>query len=292
MVSEIETMSLADLRTFAEVARVLGVPKSGVSKSLTRLEGALGVKLLERTSRRVALTKAGALLVPKAESLLGEAESLARSLREERSEPRGLVRMTATPELGTYFAAQVAPALLREHPGVRIAMALGYDVEDLLDPTIDIALRVGNVHDERLVGHRIGRFRWVALASPEYLAANPVRRVADLAERSCLVFSETETESEWVFTRRDMTERVTVTSVLSIQNATALLHAAKAGLGVVRVAEPFAHEWVRRGELVRVLPGWTSPETPFFVVHRFGHDRIARVGAVLRAVRSHSWVVH
>jgi DNA-binding transcriptional LysR family regulator len=299
MVSDFETIELADLRTFAAVAKVLSVtgaartlrmPKSAVSKSLTRLEKALDVKLLERSSRRMAVTKAGALLIPKAESLLAEAESLGRSLREEKSEPRGLVRVTAIPEMGAHFVERVVPALVREHPGVRIAMTLAYGLEDMLDPAIDVALRVGAVHDERLVAHRIGGFRWVAVASPDYLAAHPVRRVADLAGRSCLVFSETETGSEWSFTRREVSERVTVTSALSAGSSTALLHAARAGLGVARVVEPVADEWLRRGEVVRVLPGWASVETPVFVVHRFGHERIARVAVVLRALRARPWL--
>ncbi|MGD0525353.1 MAG: LysR family transcriptional regulator [Polyangiaceae bacterium] len=298
MVSDLETIDLTDLRTFLEVARVLSVtgaarglklPKSAVSKSLTRLEGRLGVRLLERSSRRVAVTRAGALLVPKAASLLAEAESLAQSLREERSEPRGLVRMTATPEMGAHFIERVVPVLAREHPGIRIAMALGYGLEDVLDPAIDVALRVGAVHDERLVAHRIGGLRWVTVASGDYLASNPVRRVSDLTQRRCLVFSATDIGAEWTFTRRDVTERVTVTSALSVAGSTALLHAARAGLGVARVVEPVAEDWLRRGELVRVLPGWASPEMPVLVVHRFGHDRIARVGAVLRAVRDLPW---
>jgi DNA-binding transcriptional LysR family regulator len=298
MVSELETIHLADLTVFAEVARVLSVtgaartlrlPKSAVSKSLTRLEDALGLKLLERSSRRVAVTKAGELLVPKAESLLAEAAALVRVLRDEQREPSGLVRLTAIPEMGAHFAENVAPALAREHPNVRIAMTLGYGLQEMLDPAIDIALRIGAVHDDRLVGHRIGGFRWVAVASPEYLASHPVRRVAELADRSCLVFSETEMRAEWTFARRDVTERVEVTSALSAGSAMALLHAARAGLGIARVPEPAAAEWLRRGELARVLPGWASPETPFFVVHRFGHERIARVGVVLRAVRAHAW---
>ena len=231
------------------------------------------------------MTSAGALLVPKADSLLAEAESLARSLREERSEPRGLVRMTATPEMGAHFIERVVPVLAREHPGIRIAMALGYGLEDILDPAIDVALRVGAVRDDRLVAHRIGGLRWVTVASGDYLASNPVRRVSDLTQRRCLVFSATDVGAEWTFTRRDLTERVTVTSALSVAGSTALLHAARAGLGVARVVEPVAEDWLRRGELVRVLPGWASPEMPVLVVHRFGHDRIARVGAVLRAVR-------
>jgi DNA-binding transcriptional LysR family regulator len=297
---DVEAINLSDLRTFMAVARALsvtgaarslGVPKSAVSKSLTRLEGALEVRLLERSSRRVALTPAGVLLVPRAEALLGEAEALAQCLRDEQREPHGLVRVTATPDSGAWFVERVVPAILREHSGIRIAVTMGYDIDDLLDPTIDVGLRVGKVIDERLVAHRIARFRHVVVASPAYLAAHPVRRVADLASRSCLVFSAAETEATWAFTQPDLAEEVKVTAQLSARSFTALLHAARAGLGVTRVPEPLADEWLRRGDVVRILPEWASGEVPLLVVHRVGHERIARVAAVVRAARAHAWFV-
>jgi DNA-binding transcriptional LysR family regulator len=292
------SVTLADLRTFTKVARalsvtgaaeLLGVPKSAVSKSLSRLEAALDVRLLERSSRRVSLTQAGALLVPKAESLIGEAESITARLREERHDQRGLVRMTATPESGTYFAERVAPILAREHPGLHVALTLGYEVEDLLDPAIDLALRVGGVHDDRLVAHRLAHFRLITVASPAYATANPVRSVSDLGARSCLVFSPSEARGEWSLSRGEETARVTVSGALAVRSFAALLHAARSGLGVAMAPEPLTEEWLRRGDLVRVLPEWSSRDASLFVVHRVGHQRIARVAAVLRALRAHPW---
>ncbi len=148
MVSDLETLRLADLRIFLEAARrlsitatgeALNIPKSAVSKSLMRLETRLGVKLLERSSRRVELTAAGQLLRAKAESLLAEAEFLIHSMEGERDEPRGVVHLTAPTELGTWFVAQVIPEIRCQYPDLKITLKLDYQFDDILDPAFDIA---------------------------------------------------------------------------------------------------------------------------------------------------------
>ena len=299
VVSNLETINLADLRVFLEVAKLLSVtgagaalgqPKSAVSKALSRLEGQLGVRLLERSSRRVALTAAGELLSVKAEALLGEAEFIVESLREERSLPRGVVRMAAPPEIGTLFIEQVVPRLARDYPELQVAMKLSYDFDDLQDPAIDLALRAGAVRDERLVGVPVSDFRRVAVASPAYLAAHPITHPAELAQHRCLVFSGSASSAEWSFERGDDSVQVHVQSALSVHSFTALLHAARCGLGVARAPEFTAAEWLQRGELVQVLPQWQASPSRLYVVHRFGHERIARVAAVLKAARAQDWL--
>lgn len=299
MVSNLETLSLADLRVFLEVAKLLsitaagtalGMPKSAVSKTLTRLEAQLGVKLLERSSRRVALTAPGELLSVKAESLLSEAEFIVESLREERSLPRGVVRMTAPPEIGTLFIEQVVPRLARDYPELKVAMKLSYDFDDLQDPAIDMALRAGAVRDDRLVGVPVGDFRRITVASPAYLKAHPVHHPAELASHPCLIFSGNVNSAEWTFERDGLAEQVSVNSAFSVQSFTALLHAARCGLGIARAPEFAAREWLQRGELVQVLPEWQASPSRLYVVHRFGHERIARVAAVLKAARAQNWL--
>lgn len=299
MVSNLETISLADLRVFLEVAKllsvtgaggVLGMPKSAVSKALTRLEGQLGVRLLERSSRRVALTSAGELLSVKAEALLGEAEFLVDSLRGERNLPSGTVRMTAPPEIGTLFIERVMPQLRRDYPELKVALKLSYDFDDLQDPAIDIALRAGAVKDERLVGIPVGEFRRVAVASPAYLKAHPLAHPAELAEHACLIFSGNSHSAEWSFARGEEAVNVGVNSSLSVHSFTALLHAARCGLGVARAPEFAVAEWLTRGELVQVLPAWQASPSRLYVVHRFGHEPIARVAAVVKAARASAWL--
>jgi len=299
MVSNSETPTLADLRVFIEVAKqlsvtgagvALGMPKSAISKTLTRLEQQLAVKLLERSSRRVALTPAGELLDVKAQSLLSEAEFLIKSLREERNEPRGIVRMTAPPELGTLFIEKVVPRLARDYPELRIAIKLSYEFDNLQDPAIDIALRGGQVHDDRLVGVAVGDFQRIAVASPTYLKAHPVAHPSDLARRDCLIFSASDSTAEWSFEKGDSVENVRVNAALSAQSFTALLHAARAGMGVARAPEFAVAEWLQRGDLVQVLPKWHSAPAKAYAVYRFGHERIARVAAVLQAAKEQSWL--
>ena len=300
MVSQSETLSLSDLRTFLEVAKqlsvtgagnTLGVAKSAISKTLTRLEKQLEVKLLERSSRRIALTPAGHLLAVKATSLLSEAEFLTYSLREERSEPSGLVRMTAPAELGALFIERVLPALMQEYPRLRIAMKLSYEFDDMLDPAIDIALRVGQVHDDRLVCTTVGDFARCAVASPAFLDAHPVGHPLDLGVHPCLIFSSMENAAVWSFEKDDAQVQVQVTSALSAQSFTALLHAARAGLGVARAPRFIVAEWLERGDLVEVLPQWRSSLAAVYVVRRFGHERIARVMAVMQAIQKPGWLM-
>jgi DNA-binding transcriptional LysR family regulator len=295
MVSQKETIEASLLRTFAEVAKrlsvtaaaeALGQPKSRVSKALGRLEAQLGVRLLERSTRRVALTPTGALLLQRADSIVAELERLAADVREQAESVRGIVRVTAPPELGMLLSERFFPALVARHPGLEVALELGYSFEDLLDPRFDLAVRLGSVHDERLVAHPVGGFSRIAVASAEYLKARPVRRVEDLAKCNCLAFSADELTAIWTLQKAGEVREVRVRGNFAAHSFTALLGAARAGLGVARAPAYAARDWLRRDELVRVLPGWSAPPTEVFVVHRFGHDRIRRVRAVMEACRS------
>jgi DNA-binding transcriptional LysR family regulator len=294
MVSNMETIDASLLRVFSEVARhlsvtaaaeALGQPKSRVSKALGRLERQLGARLLERSTRRVALTPTGALLLGRADSILAELERLAADVREQAESVRGVVRVTAPPELGVLLAGRFFPGVLASHPGLEIALELGYSFEDLLDPRFDLAVRLGSVHDERLVAHPIGSFSRIAVASAGYLKARPVRRAADLAQCNCLAFSATELVATWTLQKGGEAQEVQVRGNFAAHSFTALLHAARAGLGIARVPAFAVREALEAGDLARVLPGWSAPPTEVFLVHRFGHDRIRRVRAVVEAAR-------
>lgn len=284
------------LRTFAEVARrlsvtaaaeALGQPKSRVSKALGKLERRLGVRLLERSTRRVALTPTGALLLGRADSILAELERLVGDVREQADVVRGVVRFTAPPELGALLAEKFFPPVLAQHPGVEVALELGYAFEDLLDPRFDLAFRLGSVHDARLVAHPLGAFSRIAVASARYLEAHPVRRAEDLARCNCLAFSGAELAATWTLQKAGATREVAVRGSFAAHSFAALLGAARAGLGVARVPAFAAREALGRGELVRVLPGWSAPPTEVFLVHRFGHDRIRRVRELIETARLH-----
>ncbi|SDE30822.1 DNA-binding transcriptional regulator, LysR family [Limimaricola pyoseonensis] len=290
MVLGIRTIGLPALVSFRTVARLggisaaaaqLGIAKSGVSRHVAQLEDHLGVRLLERGARSVRLTPVGRRLDDRIRSILAEIDVLGDIVAEERAGVTGQVTIAATPEFGALVAARLFPELRRRHPELSLVMRADYAFEDMQDPGTDLAIRVGRVHDERLVAKPMGGFcRWL-VAAPELAEAAPLRRPADLATRPCLTFRGDRPGATWRFERGPEKVAVDVTGPIAVRNFGVLLELARAGQGfgflpAFMLAEPLA-----RGELVRCLPGWTSPEAPVYLTFRPGSRNIARVAAVL-----------
>lgn len=305
MVHKKETIDARLLRIFVEVAKrrsvtaaaeTLEQPKSGVSKAISALEARLGVRLLERSTRRVTVTHAGEVLQSRAGSILAELDGLVDDLHGEVDAIRGVVRIAAPPELGTLLAARFFPELLARHPELSINVLLDYAFADVLDPKFDLGLRIGEVHDERLVARRLGAFSRILVAQPSYVARQPVRSPADLAKCNCLVFSGTERAATWTLRRVPGDARrgapcspqdVAVQGNFAVHGFTALLAAAAAGAGIARVPAFLAGDAIAGGRLARVLPEWEAMPSDVYLVHRYGHDRVRRVREVIDAAQEH-----
>jgi DNA-binding transcriptional LysR family regulator len=292
------TVDLAALRAFAQAARrrgitaaaeALGLPKSSVSKSIAALERRLSVKLLERNSRRVAPTREGEALLAQAESILAEVDRLVAHAQEEFVQPAGAVHVAATPEFGALLAERFVPTLLARYPRLRVALRLEYRHDDLLDPALDLAFRIGSVQAERLVARELGSFRRVLVASREYLRAHPIAKPEDLARVECLLFSDRELAAQWTLQSSRASKarecEVPVKGRLAVRGFTALLHAAQAGLGIARVPDFVAVPALAGGAVVRVLPQWAAPPSTVYLVHRFGAERVGRVRAAIETAR-------
>jgi DNA-binding transcriptional LysR family regulator len=298
MVSELRTLDFQQLTSFAAVARAggvsaaageLGLAKSAVSKHVSQLESLLGLKLLERSSRRVALTREGEHLLSRVESLLAEGGRLLEQAREEHDRPEGLLRIAATPDFGGLVAEQFFPAVIARHPGLSLVMEPAYAFENLQDPAFDLAFRIGDVNDDRLVARELGVFHRVLLASPAYLRAHPVKTPRDLERQECLAFSGSRTQSEWTLARRkDGTEvTVNVRGKLAVRSFRVLLGLAERGAGIAFVPDFLASDALASGRLERCLVQYASPPTPVFLTYRVGSDRIRRIRAVLDVALEH-----
>ncbi|MCA9524151.1 MAG: LysR family transcriptional regulator [Myxococcales bacterium] len=299
MSSETMTMSFTELHCFREVARSGGITaaaerlalsKSSVSKYITRLEERLGVKVLERSSRRVHLTPAGERLLPRVESIVADGQLLVEQALEELADPSGLVRVAATPEFGAIVAQRFFPSVVARYPALRLTMTSAYAMEDLQDPHYDFALRIGQVRDERLVARKMGSFRRIAVVSPSFAAEHPLSSPEELSALPCLIFSDRRNESTWTFVRRDDLDssapiEVPVQGPLSVLNFTTILAMAERGLGVAYVPYFLAGESIERGRLIRCLAEHCSRPTPVFLAYRVGSERIRRVGVVLEMAR-------
>jgi len=295
-----ETISLPDLRIFLEIAKSLHItsaagtlrmPKGVVSKSLARLEQRLGATLFERSTRRLAITRAGLVLQRRAEGILFDVEGLLEEIRRDQHEIRGTICIAAPPELGVWLTDGLFAAYLQHNPHVRITLKLDYGFQDLFDPKIDMAFRIGEIKDESLVARSLGTMTRVLVASPEFSKRSRVTSFTALAHVPCLSFSEQEAPSTWALTDGKTTRTIEVDGRFAARSYPAIVAAARSGLGVAYLPDFVAAPWLDGGELVRVMPRWRSPPFSIFVLHRAGHQRSQRVAAMLALIAEHpEWI--
>ncbi|MBU1174811.1 MAG: LysR family transcriptional regulator [Alphaproteobacteria bacterium] len=288
-----QTFDLSALNVFVEVARSggvtaaaerLGLSKATVSLQLSRLEGRLGVKLFERRSRRVNLTREGERLLPKAQSLLAEVDDFAEEARNQTAQVRGIVRMTLTPAFGALVLGRLVPLVRRELPDIRLVIESEYRFDDLADPAFDFAVRIGKIGDDRLVARRLGSFRRVLVASPQLLARNRVIEPADLETIDCIVFSGRGTRHDWHVDRIVGPKKsavIAVEAVTAVRDFAVIRNLALEGVGVAFLPEPIVRADLAEGRLVNCLPDWRSPPSDVMLAYRVGAARITRVRAVL-----------
>ncbi|MEZ4306434.1 MAG: LysR family transcriptional regulator [Polyangiaceae bacterium] len=260
-------VEVVDKGSFRGAARSLGMPKSSVSRRVADLEAHLGVRLLQRTTRRIGLTHAGQAyysLASAAVAALRDAESAARDLSVEA---RGPLRISAPVNFGTLVLPAILAEFLTKHRAVRAEVELADRHVDLIDEGFDVAIRAGFLPDSTLVAQRLTGARVVTVTSPAYLRKRGRPRVpADLAEHDCLLFGA---GSSAVWTFSDSQERVdvTVTGPLSANNFFVLRDAASAGLGIARVPEMLARQPLTERRLVTILDPHVPPEVPLHAVY-------------------------
>lgn len=286
-------MEFQFLRVFVQVAHrggitaaadVLGIAKSAVSKQLSELESLLKVQLFERSSRRISITKAGEALLPRAESILAEVERLVGEAREEKTQISGTVKISASPEFGAILSKTFLPKLLAQNPQLKVLMRLEYEMDDLHDPSFDLAFRLGSMGDDRLVGRRIGEFDRILVCSPDFARANRILKPEGLSVLPALLFSDVQLKTQWVLQAAEGKAReisVNVDGRLGIRGFNALLTAAEAGLGFARLPSFVAMSAIERGSLVQFLPTWRATPASVFIAYRTGVMNIGRVRAVI-----------
>lgn len=247
---------------FSAAARALGAPKSKVSRRVASLEARLDLRLLERSSRRVAVTAIGREVHRHAAAALAEAQAIEEVALRSRAEPRGLVRVSCP--IGTERMMEASlPRFLAAHPLVQVHMLLSNRRIDLIEERVDVAIRVR----ERLEGEAdfrvrvLGRSRAVPVAAPALLAREGTPRApADLLHLPWLERSNRSGATRWTFEGAEG-ERVDVESTprFATGDFPLLVGAAEAGLGVALVPEHLVAARLADGRLADALPGWSSP---------------------------------
>ncbi|MEM6662037.1 MAG: LysR family transcriptional regulator [Pseudomonadota bacterium] len=260
----------------------LGIAKSGVSRHVAQLEEHLGVKLLERGARSVKLTSIGEQLHHRIASVLAEIDLIEDIAREESVGISGQVNLAATYEFGGLVAAKLFPIARERHPDLTLVMQPDYGFADMQGPGIDIAFRIGKVHDDRLIAREMGSFRRILVASPELCAAHDLRHPKDLANVPCLTFRGDRPGAVWEFESAVEETAVSVSGPLAVMSFEILMQLAVDGLGFAMLPEFMIGDSLSSGALVRCLPGIRARPHPVFLTYRPGARRIARIDAAIK----------
>lgn len=245
------------LGSFTAAAHALAISPSAVSKSIARLEAHLGVPLFTRTTRSLVLTPEGRGLHERAVRLLREAEEIEQAAMAARAEPAGSLRIAASLPVGLHVIAPALPAFRRSHPAVEIELRLSDRMVDIVGEGIDVAVRIGELDDTRLLSRKLAPHRLCCFASPGYLAARGTPRHPDeLAghETVTLRYQSTGQILRWPFRIGDAVVERTPSGGLSVDASEALVSMLAAGGGIGMAATFVTAPYVARGELVPVLP--------------------------------------
>jgi LysR family transcriptional regulator, regulator for bpeEF and oprC len=276
---------VAEALSFRRAAEQLGVSTAAVSKAVTRLEGRLGVKLLGRTSRTVALTAEGAQFLARARDALDSLRAGRAQVERSRRQPRGVVRVATTPILGPRFVAAM-PALATRYPELEVRLELGDRLSNLLAEGIDVAIRAGARTSSTLVSRVLHRPRWITVAAPAYLARHGTpAKPAQLAHHRCVRFVDPRGRLvPWSFRDApplDQTTHLDLAGSLTVTSGDLLPAAALAGLGLVQVMDFMVRDRLHAGELVEVLAELAAEAPPIHAVTTPERSRSANVRAII-----------
>ncbi len=243
--------------SFAEAARRLGVPPNTTSRRIQELERSLGVRLMQRSTRKLTLTDAGRRLY---ERCAEQVESLAQASEDLIAGSQlaiGTLRVAAPADFFNWFLMDWISEFLAAHPQVRIEFVLSDARADLIGEGIDIAFRAGKITEPNLIARQMGTSRSMLVASPAYLAARGMPlTLADLAQHDCITFPKQSGTASWSLDGPEGIEEVKVTGRFSANTAQALLHAALANLGIAFLPAMMAAPHLHTGRLQEVLPGY------------------------------------
>ena len=269
---------IVDCGSFTAAADQLSMSRAAVSKHLMALEDRLGVRLLNRTTRRCSLTEAGQAFYERGRQILSDLDEAEREAGQTGMRPRGLLKVNAPMTFGTMHLAPAVPAYLEAWPDVSIDMTLNDRVVDLLEEGFDVAVRIGRLADSSLVARRLAPCRMLACAAPAYLARRGRPRVPhELGLHDCLGYAYASNRETWEFAAPDGPLQVRIKGRLRVNNGEALVAAAVAGLGIVMTPSFMASAELADGRLVPVLGDWPSPERGIYAVWPHGRHLSAKV---------------
>jgi len=273
---------VVEANSFTSAATQLGMSRSAVSKAVAGLESRLGARLLNRTTRRLALTEVGQAFYERCARIVAEAEDAELAVSHLQATPRGTLRVNAPVSFGSLHLAPLLPDFLIRHPEVRVDIALVDRMVDLIEEGYDLAVRVGTLQDSSLIARRLADTHLVVCAAPAYWdrRGRPHEPQA-LSQHSCLTYAYQHNPNEWPFMGPKGRFSVRVSGPLLANNGDLTIAAARAGLGVAVLPSFLCGADLAAGRLEAVLSEWMLPPGGIHAVYPHARHLSAKVRAFI-----------
>ena len=271
--------------SFAAAARTLDLPKSRLSRRVATLEAALGVRLLQRTTRRLALTEVGKLYYQHAQNVMVEAEAAVEAVDRVREVPSGSLRVSCAISVAQTELARILPRFLSAYPQIRFDLIVTNRRVELIEEGVDIALRVRMAGDEEahLVTRRFRPESGLIVVHPELLETyGPITEPEDLAKIPVMGFGSADRKMRWLLVGLDGEKReVTLTGRLTTDDFNVLRNAALAGIGATMLPSDYCMEDIQAGRLMPLLQNWLMPSATLQAVYVSRRGMVPAVRAFL-----------
>lgn len=253
---------------FSRAAEKLSISKALVSKHISGLEESLGVKLVNRTTRKIGLTTAGTIFYEHCQQIMSHAVGARYELEQFRSNLGGVIRINSAIAFGRLHLISAVAKFQRQNPNVSIELDLSKRFADLVSGEADVVIRTAE--EPRLlslVARKLAPIRWVICATPEYLSKNPLGgNIEELCQHNCIVYTSN-SKSEWVFNIGSDTKTIKVKGNFKANNADGVLEAVLENLGVASLPTMAAYTYLKSGQLVRLFPEHQLPETTLYAAY-------------------------
>lgn len=272
-----------ELGGFSAAARELGLTPSALSKLVTRLEDRLGVRLLNRTTRSLALTPEGEAYFLRCRHILAEIEEAEIEITRFRDRPRGLLRVSVGTAFGMHQLVPALPRFLERYPEIELEVSVTDRRVDIVEENMDVAIRLGELADSSLIARRICDLWRTIAASPAYLERHGTPRSPDeLQQHNCLYISTMPELRRWPFDAERGVRVIEVSGSVGTDSAEALLQLAVMGVGIIRLADIIVGTAIASGALVPILTDAHHVEpVPLYVVYPHGRHRSPKIAAMV-----------
>lgn len=273
--------------SFSQAAKKIGLSKTVVSKKISALEKELNTQLLYRTTRKLSLTDSGRLLYKHAKGINQQTHDAFVAVNELSKDLSGHITMSVPTISGELLLADLIASFYKKHPKVTIELRLENKLVDLVEESVDLAIRTAVLEDSSLIAVPLLESNWVLCASPEYIKSNnKLHTIDDLKDHNCLCYDlQTNGSNEWRFTENDIIKSIAVKGSMSSNNALTLKKAALNNVGIIYVPKCSVYNELQSGLLVNVLTHYKARSLGVFAVYPYTRYKPEKISLLIEHIK-------